>query len=315
MKKDGTPPIRALTIFEVAARTGSYTIAGEELGLTQSAVSRQIKMLESFLGVQLFRKCGRGVELNNEVKDYHRKISVALKGIRNASNEVVSNFGSEIIRFGVLPSLSTKWISPSLPSLFSKNPHIQISMSVEPNPFDFAKRELDAALHVGFPDWKNVVCEKLFPEVSAIVAAPSLIKKANIEKASELVNYPLITGGLSQREWSGWYDWPKYFETCNFEADHAKLVRLAPILAMAEAATQGIGFAILPLFLIKNELQSGQLEVAFDKPFQTGRDYFLVYPESQIDFSSFRIFRSWILQLAMETELENCNALDFDTTL
>ena len=304
MKQTELPTMRALAVFDTAVRCGSFTRAGEEMGLTQSAVTRQIKSLEEQLNSKLFFKKGRNVILHEDAREFHRLVRLGLLSIQRAAQEVVSEAGWNVVRLGVLPSSSVNWLAPNLADFHRKNPNTKINMSVEPNPFDFTERELDAAIHVGFPDWKGVICEKLFPEISVIVSSPEMCGSACIRKPEDLLKHPLITGGTSQHEWSGWYDWEDYFRDMNIDVNGWNLVRIAPILAMSELAQTGYGFAMLPLFLIQRELQQNKLQIAIGKPFWTGRNYYLVYPEGFLDFQSFRSFRNWLLSLARMTASE-----------
>jgi len=170
------PSFAVLRSFECAARHQSFTLAAEELSLTQSAISRQIKELELAIGADLFRRVGRRVELTERGAAFAADLRLDLERISST----------------VLPTFASRWLIPRLPSFEARHPDIQIHLSVRENTFNLVREHFDAALHFGPPVWPDGNLEKLCTEVMVAVASPSLIASHGIVDANHLLEAPLI---------------------------------------------------------------------------------------------------------------------------
>ncbi|MBW8911949.1 MAG: LysR family transcriptional regulator, partial [Sphingomonas sp.] len=167
------PPMGALASFVAAARHDSFSRAGEDVGLTQSAVSRQIAVLEDWLQLTLFKRKGRRVALSRDGQAYMAAISPALDSIRAATAEALSRQSNLELNIATLPSFGMRWLAPRLPALATRHPELIINFAAKSFPFDFAGEDFDAAIHFGPADWPEATHDLLFHEEAIPVCAPS----------------------------------------------------------------------------------------------------------------------------------------------
>jgi len=146
------PPMAALHSFAAAARHGHFSRAGAEVGLTQSAVSRQIALLEDWLGVQLFERNGRRVALTADGAAYMEAIGPALQRIRQATAQMIDRTERGAITIATLPSFGMRWLAPRLPGLTAQQADLVVNFAARSDLFEFASTAFDAAIHFGLPD-------------------------------------------------------------------------------------------------------------------------------------------------------------------
>lgn len=150
MKRGFIPPIDCLIAFESAARHGSFTRAAEELFLTQGAVSKQVRLLEGRLGVELFKRIRQRIVLTDAGRIYLHDIRGTLEKMTSATRQVMSFAGSEdVLNVAVLPTFGTRWLSRRLPQFHERYPEASFNLSVRLRPFDFSVEPFDGAIHYG----------------------------------------------------------------------------------------------------------------------------------------------------------------------
>ncbi|UUZ64955.1 LysR substrate-binding domain-containing protein [Polaromonas sp. P1-6] len=174
------PSTQALLAFEAAAHRGSFTLAGQDLSVSQSAVSHQILGLEQDLDVSLFLRLPRQLVLTDAGRSLLSRVSPALDALEAAMLDLASSKGEGgTLELGVVPTFATKWLIPRMPSFLKAHPHVTLNLSTRLLPFDFSLTGLDAAIHYGPPDWPGAESEYLMGEDSVVVCSPSLMKSAN----------------------------------------------------------------------------------------------------------------------------------------
>ncbi|WP_439486410.1 LysR substrate-binding domain-containing protein [Blastomonas fulva] len=286
------PPMAALHSFAAAARHGHFSRAGAEVGLTQSAVSRQIAVLENWLGVQLFERKGRRVELTADGSAYMEAITPALQRIRGATAQMIDRTERGAITIATLPSFGMRWLAPRLPGLTSDRPELVVNFAARSDRFDFATETFDAAIHFGLPDWPGVCHDKLFSESAFPVSSPGLQDMFGSDAAA-LLRAPLLHLTTRPLAWHRWFatagvDTPPLAPEPSFEH----------FLMLAQAAAAGVGIALVPTFLIEPELKSGALVRVSDLALTGQEAYYLVYPPEKAANRRFRDFRDWLLDEA-----------------
>lgn len=170
------PPIAALRAFDAAARLGSFTVAAEELGVTQGAVSRQIRLLEDLLQVTLFDRSHHRVVPTDAGRHYAKHVCAILSRLMSASNSTAAFGGSsEKLHVGIIPTMGSRWIVPRLPEFLSKHPNIELQIKAVKPEMTLDEEGLDAALIVGRGMWTNTISHRLASEELIPVATPRWI--------------------------------------------------------------------------------------------------------------------------------------------
>lgn len=290
------PSMQSLTAFEVAARTDSFTEAARILNLTQSAVSRQIFSLEKQLGVRLFDRERQSVCLNRAGRHYAEEIRKALGLISSASLNVKANPSGGLLRLAILPTFGTRWLAPRLSKFLTSHTGITISLATQLRAFDFDLEGLDAAIHFGLPDNDDVIYEYLLKETVVPACSPQFRADFKIKTPHDLVDVPRLK--LSSRTGA----WAQWFSQMNVDTKITEILDFDQFATAAQAAISGIGVALLPEFLIEEELARGELVRAIDMPMQSKEAYYLAYPKSKADYPPLKIFRDWIVTAAAEEE-------------
>lgn len=282
------PPMSALNSFAAAARTGSFSRAGAEVGLTQSAISRQVALLEDWLQTPLFDRKGRRVTLNAEGRAYADEIAPALERIRGATHRLIDRRPDQALAIATLPSFGMRWLAPRLPRLTAQHPELIVNFAARVAPFDFAEEEFDAAIHFGRPDWAGAEHLFLFEEESVPVCAPAWLAANPVRTAADLIGKSLLVQALRPDAWSRW------FAAEGVTAPAITGASFEHFLMLAHAAAAGAGAALIPKYLIAPELESGALVTIVDRPLVTDEAYYLVYPKGSVRNPMLASFRAWI---------------------
>lgn len=283
------PSMSALTAFEAAARTGSFTVAARELSLTQGAVSRQVKALEEQLGCPLFVRQGLRVTLTPAGAAYAEEVRGALHRLRSASLRVIGAPRGGVLKLAILPTFGTRWLVPRLPAFQRANPEIIIHFSTRLVPFDFGVEDLDAAIHFGDDDWPGAVCDRLMDEEVLPVCAPAFLAAHPVAEAADLAALPLLHTTTRPDAW------PEWFAAQGIDPVEGPGMHFEQFATTAQAAAAGLGVAMLPTLLVEAELGRGDLVPALARPHRGARAYYLVHPGGRGAYPPFAAFRRWLL--------------------
>lgn len=294
------PSTQALICFEAAAKHESYTKASEELALTQSAVSRQISLLETFLGLKLFRRTRHGVSLTPAGQAYARQVTQRLQGLERDAFEALTQQGTGgHLTLAAVPTFTTHWLIPKLGRLAQQHPEITVHIDTRTRPFLFADSAFDAALYTGTPEqirnWPGTRADKLMDETVVPVCSPALLPQGHELTPEGLRDLPLLQQSTRPDGWRHWFDAQQVDVP---QAGRGPRYELFSMLAMA--ATHGMGVALMPLLLIRGELARGELVVACPRPLGDERAYYLITPETSAGNPALERFRSWVLQEAAD---------------
>ncbi|KJC51284.1 LysR family transcriptional regulator [Bradyrhizobium sp. LTSP885] len=283
------PSTAVLAAFEATARTGSMTLAARELSLTQSAVSRQIKILEKQLEVELFVRERQTIRLTAVGDTYAREVREALHKISTASFNLHANPSGGTLNLAILPTFGTRWLAPRLPRFLAANPGITINLATRLSYFDFRTEALDAAIHFGQPEWPGAEMVLLRSEEVVPACSPALKRQHGFRVAGDLKQAPLLSISTRPQAWDRWFslhDVPgRTFQGMVFDQ----------FATAAQAAIAGVGVALLPTFLIKDELASRKLVRAINLPMESPERYYLVWPAERATHPPLLAFREWLV--------------------
>ncbi|MCB2052150.1 MAG: LysR family transcriptional regulator, partial [Novosphingobium sp.] len=198
----------ALKSFEAAARLNSFTLAADELNVTQGAISRQIKLLESILNVTLFDRKNQQVVLTEAGRYYAQHVAESLHYLKSAATQTIAfaQPGHQL-HIGIVPAFGSRWIIPRLRGFASEYPQVHLRLStISGGDLAFALDEFDIALVVGVGDWPKAMVHQLEKEELVAVAAPPWIEKFNIRSPGDLIGPPLLVHTDRPTLWSKWFD-------------------------------------------------------------------------------------------------------------
>jgi len=285
------PSRSALVAFEAAARHQSFTSTAAELSLTESAISRQIAILEEHLGLKLFNRIKKRVVLTKAGRLYSNQVRATLDQLEHDMFNIMAHGGTrEILELAVLPTFCSQWLIPRISSFYQQNPGMRVNMSARSEMFLFKDTNFDAAIHFGQSTWPGTITDYLFKEQVVTACKPELLTNGQLSQADEIFNYPLLHLTSRPNAWRNW------FEKINLSG--IKVLqgsRYEHFSILISAACAGLGIALIPRFLIVNELSRGELTIVIDHPLQSTGAYYLVTPEENISNTGLQLFKKWIL--------------------
>lgn len=282
------PSIASLRALEALDRLGSASAVAEELSLTQGAISRQLQALERQLGADLITRERKKLHLTPAAQDYASEIRDALNQIAQASLRVQVADLAGNLNLAILPSFGMRWLMPRLPEFARLHPDVTINMSTRLNPFSFSSEPFDAAIHFGDPDWPGTDHLLLRHEQLRPVCAPDLLERRP-ERAEGLLQLPLLH---IQTRPDAWQDW--------FTAQGVTLptpltgTMYDQFSTIGQAARHGLGVALMPDYLVEEDLATGRLVALSERPSEASGAYYLIWPQSRARTPSLSVFRDWL---------------------
>lgn len=286
-----------LLAFDATARAGSFRAAARELHLTQGAVSRQVNALEEQLGTRLFERNSTSTDLTPAGRNYAQDIAGALRLIRDASLRTLSGPMNAVLNLAMLPTFGTRWLMPRIPNFLNRHPEITVHFSTRLVPFQFHREELDAAIHYGQADWPDVEHTFLCGEEVTPVCAPALKQALDEQRLLWQQGQTLLKLRSRKDAWKRWFE-----EVEQRSVPETGLI-FEEISTIAQAAVAGLGIALLPRFLIRGELQRGELVEFCSQSIKSSGAYYLVVPKHRVDHPPVKALRTWLQEeTSVETE-------------
>ncbi|MCW4115978.1 LysR substrate-binding domain-containing protein [Aurantimonas sp. MSK8Z-1] len=284
------PPLAAIRVFEAAARHLSFTRAAAELGMTQAAVSYQIKVLEERVGTPLFLRRPRAVELSPTGQLLAPATTEALDRLAGVF-AAASGSAGDVLSLSVIPTFAANWLAPRIGSFQLHHPHMATRIDPTRRVADFKREDIDAAIRSGDGQWPGLIAHRLFPvEFTPMLGRPLVERLGLPTNAADLMRYPLID---PEDPW-----WRLWFERCGvvgFDPHRWPSSRMGDQHLEARAAIGGSGVAILTPTFHRTELDSGALIQPFAAMAEEARFYWLCYPEGRRNLPKIRAFRDWLL--------------------
>ncbi len=272
------PSIPALLSLEAIDRLGTGAAAAESLGLSQGAISHQLKGLEAQLGVQLLILEKQRLRLTPAAKDYVLEVRKALQTLSSASLSLRVNPTGGSLNLSILPAFGMHWLAPRLARFVKEHPEVTINLSTRLRPFDFEGSRFDAAIHYGRENWPGADFLKLMEEDLIAVTAPN-----------PPPNPPLLQ--LESRPG----DWPRWFLHHGMSVTKSGGMLFDQFATMTQAAIHGLGAALLPMFLIERELAEGRLMPLHGGPMRAFGTYYLAWPKDVPPRAPLASFRTWLM--------------------
>lgn len=288
------PPLNPLRVFEVVARTQNLTSAAQELHVSQSAVSRQIAGLETYLGVELFRRERHGVTLTRLGADYAAKIIPAFEEIGTATDKLLRSTSEGVLRVRTYTTFTAKWLIPRLPDFRQRYPDIEVVVTNAVPDVDFDRDVVDVAIQFGDGQWSRVHLDLLFSDEIEPVCSPAYLAThlTDGEAPEQLLRQRLLVSHYRSADWNDWLQATGH----SAAAEGTERMTFSTSVLTWQAAADGLGMAIGQTALLSAEFEQGVLVRPFRQPVQRAKAHYLVRPAAQRYSRKVDGFRDWILE-------------------
>ncbi len=290
MSKRLMPSTTALQCFEAAARHLSFTRAAQELHLTQSAVSKQVAQLEEMLCHPLFQRIRRRLHLTPAGELYMAEVNKILIQVDMSSRYILTYGGeTEVLKIATQPTFGDRWLVPNLKGFSHQHPGIHLDIRSELEPFDLVRAKADVAFFFGQGTWPGATCIELFKEQVVPVCAPDVMARHAFENAEALTGHILLQCTSRPEAWHEWFLEQNLHSQNSYHGP-----RFDTFYMCIRAAQAGCGIALVPRYLVNEELAEGKLVIAWNHPLPSDGSHFLAHAEHAAQVPKVKAFVDWI---------------------
>ena len=283
------PPLNALKSFESAARHLSFTKAADELFVTQAAVSHQIKLLEEFLGITLFDRKNRFLELTEFGKAYFTDINKILRRLNEATEKLLALKADPNLMVSVPQTFGIQWLVPHLNEFHDLHPELEVQLKGVDQDEGLLNKEIDIAVYYGRGNWENLQADYLGENNLLILASPKLLAENPIASKEDLKQHTLIH--IHARD--NWQAMANYLQLDDLNIHQGPL--FSHTFMALQAAIHGQGIALANDILARQEIESGHLQVVLPTELHDPKSFWVVNHLDRIDDERVQAFRSWII--------------------
>ncbi len=285
------PPLHLLHVFDAAGRHQSFKLAAEELHVTPSAVSHQIKALEEQLGFPLFHRGNRKLQLTEGGKAYLAVVDKAFTQLRRGTERMRHDFGAPSMRINLITALGRHVVIPRLESFQARVPGVKLHIETSEQMIDFKTQDVDVAVRYGMGDWPGLASEKLLDLVSTPVCSPEFAASHRISRIEDLRGQRLIQMTFFPKAWSMWFRFAGLGEI-----DTQQELWFDTYDACIHAAEQGLGLALALFPLEQTLIDSGRLVAPIDRRVPLPQKLYMVYRAADGRRGEIKVFREWLLE-------------------
>jgi len=294
------PPLNGLRAFEAAARRGSFAAAGQELNVTQAAVSRMVRVLEERLGFRLFDRHANALELTLQGKTLQPGLTAAFDAIASVTEQVTTLSAAPVLTVGVGPSFAVRWLIPRLADFRGRHPDIEVRIATGGaiNPI---RDDWTCGIRLGDGRWPGHEARALFSADLFPVCVPRIARQ--LRKASDLRQQTLLHVEHAMS------DWPLWLRAAGVKLRPEKRSPRFDTYAMAlQAAVDGLGVAIGLAPYVKDDIEAGRLVAPFPLKVPKGNAWYLTWPTARADEAAFVAFRDWLSVQVDEPQTRRASA-------
>lgn len=284
------PPLNWLRAFEAAARHLSFTEAGEELGVTQAAVSQQIRQLEDWLGAQLFKRLPRALALTDAGIAYLPIVQEGIQRIDLGTAEIFGRAGRRPVTLRASATLAALWLAPLLARFRAEHPEVTVRVTTLYAPVDFGQDGVDIEIRYGAGTWPGVKAHRLFEEAFFPVASPAYLDAAPLRTPQDLAGHRLVHV-IGERE-----GWATYLRLVGLPGIDPSLGMQCDSLVVAlHAAAAGAGIALATSPVAEAMVRDGRLVDLFRRRWPARLAHHLVVPETGDPAREVALVAGWLL--------------------
>ena len=286
---DAQPPLNALRSFVAVGRLGSFTAAAVFLRVTQSAVSRQVAVLEDFIGQRLFVRSGGGTVLTPAGQRLWDGTAPAFSQIQQATAAARDSSRQEPLRLRVYATFAVKWLLHRLPGFTALHPAIDVQLSTTAAPVDFERDAVDLAIQFGDGTWSGLESRFLLPDIIQPVCNPRIAAEAEAGDVGDMLRrHRLLHSHYRRRDWGDW------LAATGHAAVQQSGTEFPSSVLTLQAAIDGLGIAIGQMSLLVDDLASGRLVTLFGLPVRRPLGHFVVWPMDRPLGAKSRAFMEWV---------------------
>lgn len=291
------PPLNLLRVFDAAGRHLSFKAAAEELHVTPSAVSHQIKTLEEHLGLLLFHRLNRALELTDAGHAYLRTVSQAMEALRNGTAEALRRYGRPQLKITMGPFIASEVVVPALRTFQREHPEVNLRIDTGLRSEEFRNSDMDIAIRYGSGDWPDVTAVRLFDTTAAPVCAPRLAKGVSAIPIEEITRLTLIQSSQAQDSWQRWGDLAGINLTTV-----PKELWLDDYMQILRAAEQGLGLALGLFPWIMPWVKAGRLAKPWKIDIPVAESYYLIHRPEDGERPEILAFIKWLQRILKRLE-------------
>lgn len=294
------PPLKAIQCFDAVVRLNSFSKAAEELHVTQSAISHQVKLLEEYLKESLFIRQGRAFSLSDVGRKYHDEVSNALGRISNASR-VIREKRTGNIRMALYSSLAVKWIIPRLDDFRNKYPHIELTVNMITDEVDFNERVADCFITVN-PPKNGYLSTVLYEEKLIPVCSPQLWEKIKTGPFPNIMwQHTLLSSQYFGANCEPHADWLRWCHSAGLSIPQGtKFCQFSHVLLANEAAKYNMGIMLIDSMLMNFKDRDSSLVQVHKHELLTGDSYHFVCKTSYASKSEVNVLKEWLIEQCKE---------------
>jgi LysR family glycine cleavage system transcriptional activator len=289
--------LKALQAFESAGRHLSFTLAAQELNVTPGAISQQIRQLEEFLEVKLFKRLNRVIVLTDDGQLLLPSIGNGFEQLREGVNLLRQRAGSGPLTITSAPSFVSKWLIPRLSRFKARHPQIDVRIDTSDRLVDFSREDIDVGIRFGDGQYPELETIFLFSFDLIPVCSPELLRQGRqLKEVSDLKNFTLLHSNYDELDpgWPDWAMWLKVVDAEDVDASHGIYFNQSDQLF--QAAIDGQGVALLANVMADPEVAAGRLVQPFSARLPVKLNYHLVTSPYKANLSKVSAFREWILE-------------------
>ena len=298
------PPLNSLRSFEATARHLSFTKAADELNVTAGAVSQQVKLLEEYLGLKLFKRKNRMILLTDEAQLCLPYLTDGLDKFAEAMTVLRGYESNKQLTITLPPTFASRWLMPRLSGFQKQYPEIDVRIDASNELVDLVNEDIDVGIRFGTGDYSGLEADFLFSQEVFPVCSPKLLLKGpKLEKPQDLENHTLLHGEYYTND-NSQVDWGMWFATVGIDSvDTSHGLHFTQHDLVIEAAIQGHGVALVGSVAISNDLEEGRLVQLFETSIPLEFSYYLVYSNMKSSQLRIKSFRQWLLDEVKKTRV------------
>ena len=289
------PSLSALRAFEAAARHGSFTRAANELNMTQTAISHQIKALEEQLGALLFVRHRNTLKLTQTAQSYLPQIRSAIHLLAEATETVIQTEQDTVLTVNSLATFCVRALIPALADFRLAHPDIRLRLSASASYDEFDRKAADVSIRIGHGSWPGMRADKIRARIVYPVCSPDFMSApSGLREPPDLAEHVIVRTGFSFFFEDAWPVWLSAAGLADMPIKSPLVFEYA--LPALEAAVRGLGVALAQDPLVDEDVANGRLVRPFDVSADTGESYFVVSSVEVASRPKVRAFREWLLQ-------------------